>query len=78
MLMPIGLDNEYGLSADLVVDQKINVRKAVFCISALAFVEQRKIPMQYIHISGRQHVAAQIGTRSLSECGQKITGNSHL
>lgn len=47
MLMPIGLDNEYGLSADLVVDQKINVRKAIFCISALAFVEQRKIPMHY-------------------------------
>ena len=50
MLMPIGLDNEYGLSADLVVDQKINVRKAVFCISALAFVEQRKIPMQNVKV----------------------------
>lgn len=36
------------------------------------------LPMSFIHISGRQHVAAQIGTRSLSEWGQKITGNSHL
>ena len=47
MLMPIGLDNEYGLSADLVVDQKINVRKAIFCLSALAFVAQRKLPMHH-------------------------------
>jgi len=32
----------------------------------------------FIHISGRQHVAAQIGTMCLSECGRKITGSSHL
>ena len=54
MLVSVGFDDEHELSADLVVDQKINVRKAVFCISALAFVEQRKIPMQHIYITDYQ------------------------
>lgn len=43
----VGLDGEHGLFADFVEDQKIDVRKSVSGISALAFVEQREVAEQH-------------------------------
>lgn len=43
----VGLDGEHGLFADFVVNQKIDMCKTVFCISALDFVEQREVADQH-------------------------------